>query len=224
MRLVMTVLTMTALGCSATDHPPGVASDVTDTPGAPALDATPGRAPLDASNLATDGAQQSRDWSSATCAAPPAGVSVGYGIGDQLAAVKLKTCDGADVTLDDFCGANALWVFAAHGWCPHCQAVSREAESIEASFAGANVASVNVLFQSTSGAPPTAADCKAWRTAFKMDQVVTLYDPTGAMQPLWDNSYTALSVFVDRKHVIVSKSHSDSAATITTAIQAAAAH
>jgi thiol-disulfide isomerase/thioredoxin len=155
------------------------------------------------------------NWGTSYCPADNSSAPTGYDTGNQLPEIILKTCDGQDFSLNQLCGASALWIFAAHGWCPHCKQASSVAEQVHDSFAGKNVASVNILVETSAYQPPDEASCKAWREQYKMDDVLTLYDPTGATFKLWDNNYTALSVFVDKDRKIVSKSHSDT----TTALQ-----
>jgi hypothetical protein len=163
--------------------------------------------------------QPPTDWGSAKCEAVSSALPLGLKTGDRLGSVVVKDCDGNAVTLDQYCGASALWVFAAHGWCPHCQLVAKNAEAIHSSFGGRNLASVNILVQTASRGVPTAQDCKAWKEAYKMNNVVALYDDTGATEGLWDTNSTALSVFVSRDRTIVSKSHTDVTASLTKSIE-----
>ena len=161
------------------------------------------------------------EWGGDKCPALASGVTSGLATGNQLSKIVVKDCDGNDVSLDQFCGASALWIFAAHGWCPHCQAVSKNAEAIHTSFAGRNLASVNILVENASYDVPTAQDCKAWRTANKLQNVVTLFDAKGATRGLWDNNTTALSVFVNARRLIVGKSHTDSTTALKGSIESA---
>lgn len=165
-------------------------------------------------------------WGPDKC--PPSSSATSHGHderGTPLGRIVVKDCEGRDVSLDRFCGADALWVFAAHGWCPHCQAVSAEAESIMASYADRNVAAVNVLVESPKGEAPTAEDCKAWARRFGLGRnVVPLYDPTGmALLGLWDGPTTALSVFVSKDRTIAGKTHLDDADILRAGIDVALA-
>ena len=148
------------------------------------------------------------------CTAPPAGVSSGYGVGQQLAALTLKDCDGQPVAFSDLCGAAATWGFFAHGWCPHCKLAASFAESVAQTYGPSGGLVVNVLVQSSAYATPTAQDCQAWRAQYGHDAVLTLYDDSAASTALWDNSYTALSVFMNQDQVVIKKLHSDVQATI----------
>jgi thiol-disulfide isomerase/thioredoxin len=165
--------------------------------------------------------QQQWGWGASVCPATPAGVSSGYGTGEQLAGLTLLSCDGSEVSLDAICGAQASWIMFAHGWCPHCRLASQLAEGVYQQFAGENLAVVNVLVESATGDPPTPQDCHNWREAYAQDRVITLYDPNGASVVLWEQNYTALSVFLDEDRVIVNKLHTDVESQIVAAIEAA---
>lgn len=144
-------------------------------------------------------------WGPSQCPAPPAGVNVGFNVGDQLADVIVKDCDGNDVSLQSYCGADALFIFAAHGWCPLCKSVSSQIESIHDSFAGMNLATVNIVVETGLGAPPDADYCKLWRQQNGEEDVVTLYDPTGAVLALWPGGSSSLSAYVDKDRLITGK-------------------
>jgi hypothetical protein len=140
-----------------------------------------------------------------TCPATPAGVSVGYSTGDQLPEIVVKDCEGNDVSLDQFCGAEALFVFGAAGWCPLCKSVSSQAEALQDQYASRGLVSLNILVEDTSGGPPDAALCKLWRDDYGLEDVVTLYDPTGATLALWPGGSSSLSAFVDRSRIVTGK-------------------
>jgi hypothetical protein len=142
-------------------------------------------------------------WGPDQCPAP--GPNVGYEIGDQLADIVVKTCDGADYSLTELCGANGLFIFAAHGWCPLCKSVSSQQEAIHDSFAGQGLASVNIVVETGLGDPPDADYCKLWRDQYGQEDVITLYDPTGAVLALWPGGSSSLSAYVDDSRIIVSK-------------------
>ncbi|MEZ4265549.1 MAG: redoxin domain-containing protein [Myxococcota bacterium] len=161
-----------------------------------------------------DAAQPDGPLGPSHCPAAPPGASPGFGLGDQLAPRTFKNCDGEPVSLDAYCGADGLWLFFAHGWCPHCQKTSGFMEGVVSDYAAAGLVGVNVLMETGSGGVPTAASCREWRDNFGLKGAVTLYDDQGAAQALWDTPYTALSVFVDRDRVIVKKAHSDDEAQI----------
>jgi hypothetical protein len=145
-------------------------------------------------------------WGADQCPPAPPGVSVGVEIGQQLGAIVVKDCDGNEVTLDELCGASALWIFAASGTCPFCKSVSAQQEMIHAAYAAKNLASVNVLVENGQGDPPDENDCKAWRAKFGQQKVRTYYDPTGAVLALWpEPGTTSMSAFVDKDRVLVSK-------------------
>ncbi len=145
-------------------------------------------------------------WGADQCPAAPPGVSVGVEVGQQLADIVLKDCDGNDVSLTELCGASALWIFAASATCPFCKSVSSQQEMIHAGYVARNLASVNILVENGQGDPPDANDCKVWRAKFGQQKVRTYFDPTGAVLALWPQpGTTSMSAFVDDERVIVSK-------------------
>lgn len=163
-------------------------------------------------------------WSASKCPALPAGKSVGLATGEQLPRLVVKDCDGNDYTLDNVCGSSATWLFVAHGWCPYCKSVTKDAEATLASYAGRNLAAVNVLVENAASLPPTMTDCKAWRDTYGLTNVIALYDPDGVTKGLFDAGSSALSVFVDGDRVIRSKIiHTDDPAAIKAGIDGALA-
>jgi hypothetical protein len=154
----------------------------------------------------------------------PAGKTAGLATGNQLPKLVLKDCDGNDYALDSVCGSSATWLFVAHGWCPYCKSVTKDAETTLASYAGRNLAAVNVLVENAASLPPTMTDCKAWRDTYALTNVVALYDPEGVTKGLFDAGSSALSVFIDKDRVIRSKAiHTDDLATIKAGIDGALA-
>jgi hypothetical protein len=162
-------------------------------------------------------------WGADLC--PDADGSDGTKVGEVLKSITLKTCEGEDFSLDQLCGADATWIFVAHGWCPHCRAASDLAESLHDDFQanGSNIATVNILFEDTQQRRPEGDDCKAWRDVRGHEDVITLYDPNATMQEFWEEQYTALNVFVSGDRVITGKQHSDIEVSLRAGIQAALA-
>jgi AhpC/TSA family len=132
---------------------------------------------------------------------------VGYGVGDRLGFLVVKDCDGRDVGLTNAAGARGLWIFAAHGWCPHCIRVSHAQEALAADWTDRGVSVVNVLVKNADNESPTAADCKAWKERHGFVRVVSLYDPDFRTRVLWEDNATALSVIMDVRHVVIAKFH-----------------
>ena len=119
-------------------------------------------------------------------------------------------------------GASALWIFAAYGWCPLCQSVSGKQEAIHDSFAGQDLASVNIVVATAMGDPPDADYCKLWRDTHGLTDVATFFDPTGATLALWPGGSSSLSAYVSGDRIIVSKLvHESDTATIEGEIQKA---
>lgn len=153
------------------------------------------------------------------CPDPIPGVDVGFAVGDQLADIVVKDCEGNDYSLQASCGAKGLHIFASHGWCPLCQSFSSKQEMLHDEYAAQGLASVNIVLEKASGAAPDADYCKLWRDQFGLSDVVTLYDPTGAAKVLWSNT-SSLSAFISADRVIISKmEHDANVNTIRTRIE-----
>lgn len=136
---------------------------------------------------------------------PTDGPPVGVDVGDRLPSLEVMTCDDQKVSLDSLCGANGLWIFAAHGWCPLCQSVSSKQEAIVDEYAPKGLVAVNILVQDGQGNPSSAAFCKQWHETYGHEDVLPLYDPTGNILQLWPGGSSSLSAFVDKDRVIQSK-------------------
>lgn len=138
------------------------------------------------------------------CPATPDGVQVGFEVGDQMPSLIVYDCDGNQTTLDELCGAEAFFLFAAHGWCALCQFVSSYAEEVHQGYASQGLASAIVVVENADGMAPDADYCAAWRNQFGLEDVRVYYDPTGALTDLWGGS-SSLSAFVDRDRVVTGK-------------------
>lgn len=161
-------------------------------------------------------------WGPDQCPSPPDGVTVGIEPGQQLPEIIVADCDGNEYSLNNLCGSQAFWLFAAHGWCPLCQNVSANAEAIQDSFADQGLATAVVIVETGAGLPPSASYCKLWRDEHGLSDVVTLYDPTGAILDVWPGGSSSLSAFIDKNRVIVSKlQHESNLDTIKSNISAA---
>lgn len=152
---------------------------------------------------------------------PTDGPPVGVDVGNRLPSIQVLTCDDEPFNLDELCGAGALWVFAAHGWCPLCQSVSKNQEAWVDEYAPKGLVAVNILVADMQNNPPTAEYCKKWRDAYGHEDVIQLYDPTGAVLQLWPGGSSSLSAFVDADRVIQSKTvHTSDEATLRANIEA----
>jgi peroxiredoxin len=143
------------------------------------------------------GAGGSTAWGERYCPEPPPGVTVGTAVGQQFPALTVRDCDDHPVSLDAFCGADAMFLFAMHIWCPICQSVSTSIEQIHDGYAGQNLATVLVVIAD-------ATDCQNVRDQHGHADVVTLYDPDGVIEPIWSGS-SALSAYLDADRVITGK-------------------
>lgn len=143
-------------------------------------------------------------WGPEHCPALPAGVTIGTDVGQQLPSLEVRDCDGNPVSLDAFCGADAMFLFALHAWCPICQSVSSKIEQIHDDYAGQNLATVLVVISDVEDAAPDAVDCANVRAQHGHQDVVTLYDPNGIIEPIWNGS-SGLSAYLDQDGVITGK-------------------
>ena len=208
---IATIAFVALAGCSsATTDQPAPAGDGTGTPpvqpGTPPPGVQPPGTPPPATPPPTGGTPPANtDWGPTKCPALPTGKQVGLATGQQIAQLTVKDCDGNDYALENVCGADATWLSVSHGWCPYCRSSTQNSETILASYAGKNVAAVNVLVQNAQSQPPTMTDCKAWRDTYKLKNVIALYDPAGVTLGLFDSPSSALGVYLDKDRVIRSK-------------------
>lgn len=114
-------------------------------------------------------------------------------------------------------------LFAAHGWFPHCKKGDSLAEATAGKFEDKDVTALNVLAESAGGQPPTAAGCKSWRTKYGHSRVVTLCANNYTYGVTTCSNYAALSVFMDKDRVIVSKTHTEVQSQLDAAIDNALA-
>jgi hypothetical protein len=143
------------------------------------------------------------------CPATPEGVKVGTFVGDQLPEITLYDCEGKPVSLNTTCGANTTWLFVAHRWCPHAKTVGTFAEKLHDSLAPRGLKSVQIVYQDAEQNRPTVEDCRLWRDAYGFQDVLTVFDPSGVSEKLFDSTYTSLSVLVNKNRVIARKTHTD---------------
>lgn len=136
---------------------------------------------------------------------PSSGPELGFEVGNRLANVVVKSCDGTDYSLDELCGAKGLWILASHGWCPLCKSVSEQQEAFHDQWEGKGLASVTVIVEDAQSNPPDADYCALWHETYGHQNVLTLYDPTGSILALWPNGSSSLHAFVNADRVIVSK-------------------
>lgn len=167
--------------------------------------------------------QQTQGWGPAQCPAPPDGVSVGYGVGEQIAALELFDCAGEPVELTAFCGAEVLWLSFAHMWCPHCVKAGSEMEAVHQSYvdAGRDLASVSIVVEDVAGNRPDESDCSGWREQQAQNRVITLYDDDTDSFVLWEVNLTNLNVIISEDRVIRTKLHTDIQADIRAALDGA---
>lgn len=158
-------------------------------------------------------------WGAKSC--PAAAAGVGFAVGESIGDLKVKDCDtGAEATIDDLCGADATWIFAAHTHCPTCQATAGFTDDVAAAVADKNVAIAQLVYDDNG------TSCAKWRTAYKLAGLtnVRVYaDPGGAaFAKLKTTNYTAPSAFLDKHRVVTYKEHgmtkADVLAQITSAL------
>lgn len=186
-----------AAACSDADGPRGLQGGPSPTIPLPSGGAPP-------SSASAGGGDAGPDLGPDECPPTPDGVQVGFDVGNQMPTLIVYDCDGEQTTLDELCGAEAFFLFAAHGWCGLCQYVSSYAEEIQDEYAPQGLASAIVVVQNEDGMAPDASFCAAWRDQFGLEDVRVYYDPTGALTNLWGGS-SSLSAFVDRDRIITGK-------------------
>ncbi len=145
-----------------------------------------------------------QDWGPSYC--PTAGPTVGYAVGERLGAIKVVDCDtGEPRSLDELCGAEALWLFVAHSHCPTCKGTASITPDLATEFAPQGVAVAHVVYIDDS------QTCPSWRTKYKLDghpNVRVYRDPTGAaFSAIKTSNYTAPHLFATSTRVITHKQH-----------------
>ena len=115
-----------------------------------------------------------------------------------------------DLWHESFCGAKALWIFAAHGWCPLCQSVSSKQEAILADYAEQGLVALNVIVVNGQSEPATPEYCQLWRETHGLQEVFSLHDPEENVLQLWPGGSSSLSAFVDGDRIIRAKLVHDS--------------
>lgn len=115
-------------------------------------------------------------------------------------------CDtGEPASIDELCGANATWIFAAHSHCPTCKATAGFTGDVANANADQGVAVAHILYDDVN------VSCAAWKAGYALGGLpnVRVYeDPTGAVwAALRTSNYTAPSVFLDRSRVVTHKEH-----------------
>lgn len=217
---VAVVAALLALACTTTTAPPATEGA---TPPAPRSAAPEEERPPAGTSSSSGGATPAplpSNWGPQQCAAPTS--NVGFAVGDTIGDLGLKDCaTGADVSMDEVCGASATWVFSAHTHCPTCQATAAFTDEVAAAVASKNVAIVHIVYDDDG------TSCAKWRDAYKLAGFsnVRVYDDPGgaAWAKLRSENYTAPSAFLDAKRVITFKQHSMSKAAVLTQIDAALA-
>jgi hypothetical protein len=190
-----------ALGCGTAEMGEGAGSD--DEGGGGASATASQTSASTSSATGTGGGAQIGELGAAYC--PSEGPEVGVDVGQRLPSLEVRDCSGNVVSLDDFCGAEGLWIFAAHAWCPSCRSVSENQEAIVDSYAAQGLVGLNIVVEDGSSESTTDAYCELWRETHGHQNVYTLHDPTAELLSLWPGGSTSLSMFVDRDRVIVSK-------------------
>lgn len=178
----------------------------------------PGHGPIP-SDVEVQGPFAEQGLGAAKCPETAPGTSVGPEVGDRLAELELRTCDGEPFTIRDLCGAQALWLLRAHAWCPTCKSMSDAMEGIHDDFADRGLVTVNVVVQTPSFEPPDEATCEDWRDGFGLDDAIVAYDPNGATDPLDTDNSTSLNVFADEAQVMVDKIYTSSSTTVESTLE-----
>lgn len=143
-------------------------------------------------------------WGSAACGGPAS--EVGFAVGDHIGALSVLDCTtGKPATIDELCGANATWIFAAHSHCPTCKATAGFTDDVANAFADQGVAVAHILYDDVN------VSCAVWAKAYGLEglpNVKVYQDPTGAVwAALKTSNYTAPSAFLDGNRVITHKAH-----------------
>lgn len=154
----------------------------------------------------------------AACAPP--GASVGFELGDSLGDLGIKDCDtGAAATVDEVCGADAAWIFAAHTHCPTCQATAAFTDDVAKAVSDKNVAVIQLVYDDNG------TSCAEWRANYALAGIsnVRVYaDPGGkAFGKLKSSNFTAASAFINANRVVTHKEHGLTKTKVLSQVEAA---
>jgi peroxiredoxin len=137
---------------------------------------------------------------------PPPG-PVGMRDGETIPDVAFVDCEGAEVSLHDFCEAPATWVFEFAGWCPPCNAFAASgANALVDRFEAEGVQGLFVISEDTSSASPTLEYCRAVRDRYGLRMTVVI-DSTGAFQRALEAPSNSYSVVLEEGAQIVWRAH-----------------
>lgn len=155
--------------------------DEADHPGAPGTDVS------DMAGVAADveGDAPPQDVPPDVLACPAPGPE-GKAPGTVAADYSLLDCAGAKQTLHGLCGTPVILVAFTYAWCPTCIEITPELDVI-AEKHGGDVAVVQILLESATGNPPTAANCAGFVTKYDIASHVVLVDPLKTMDVYYDH-------------------------------------
>ncbi len=210
------VASLALIACGADSKPPPLSSGVPDPDAIEGDPAAVGGRPVKAQSSPLPRAEWGRD----KCASKR---PEGTGAGQRVRQMVLKDCDGKEVSLDDYCGAAAIWLFIGHGWCPNCKKTAGFVDEIARDYAGRGVAVVNLLGQDADYHTPTAEFCRAWRDKYALTDTTVLFDSYGDQVKSFENGATPIQVFIDVDHDIASRANTSNPAVIRAQIDAALA-
>jgi peroxiredoxin len=137
---------------------------------------------------------------------PPSG-PIGTRDGDTIPDVTFVDCEGAEVSLHDFCDAPATWIFEYAGWCPPCNTfAANQANALVDRFESAGVRGLFVISEDTASSPPTAEYCRAVRERYGLRMTVAI-DSTGAFQRALGVPSNSYSVVLEEGATISWRAH-----------------
>lgn len=156
----------------------------------------------DASSMNPD-ASSTPDSSTPACT-PPRLTNVCTMEGCQMPSLRVPYCDGAgdfNFYENEFCSNQVTLVVFSAGWCVPCQMEAQQMQDeIIARYQG-RVRVVTVYGQNVSRAAPTAAECMQWKNRYSLESHM-VYDPTGALQPVFPMLAYPANLIVDRDGII----------------------
>jgi thiol-disulfide isomerase/thioredoxin len=111
----------------------------------------------------------------------------------------LHDCDGSK-------GLNAILVVQAAQWCGVCKS---EASHLEANMTGgwmqSGIRAIELIIETSSGAPATTTTAKQWRDAYKLNHVAVLADPKFTFAHSGTNGLPVRTIIDPRTMQIVEK-------------------
>ncbi len=150
------------------------------------------------------------DGMGSSCAEPPH-PNPGTMVGTDFANVTMPYCDDTQFNFyqNGFCDNRLTVIILSAGWCAPCQAEAQNLQAMIVDTYAGRVRVVTVYGQNVNRSAPTAAECMAWKTRYRLNTHM-VYDPMGVMQQVFPNQAYPSTLIVDRNGRIQAREYGTS--------------